>query len=248
MSPVAAVVLAAGKGSRMGSDLHKVLHPLAGRPMLAHLLDSLAQLGAARTVVVVGAGREQILAAFPDLPTVVQERQLGTGDAVRAAQPALQGFAGTVLVLYGDVPLIRPATMHKLCAAVQGPVALAVLGFRPEDTRAYGRLVTAPDGSLSRIVEHAEASEAERRIGLCNSGVLAVRGDLLFALLARVGNDNAKGEFYLTDIVALARADGHSVGCVETDPLEVTGVNSREELARLERLLADNPGGLHDPA
>lgn len=243
MSAVAAIVLAAGKGSRMGSPLHKVLHELRGRPMLAHLLDSLGAMGALRTVLVVGAGREQIEAAFPDLPRAVQHEQLGTAHAVRAAQEALGRFDGTVLILYGDVPLISPATMTALCAAVTGETAIAVLGFWPEDTRAYGRLVTDDEGGLLRIVEHADASDEERRIGFCNSGVMAVRGDLLFALLARVGCANAKGEYYLTDIVALARGDGHRVATVEAPELEVTGVNSREELAALEARLAATAGG-----
>lgn len=237
--PIAAVVLAAGKGSRMGSPLHKVLHPLKGRPMLAHLLDSLARIEAEKVVLVVGAGREQIEEAFPALPKAIQHEQLGTAHAVRAAEGELAGFDGTVLILYGDVPLITPATMRALCAAVSGDVALAVLGFRPADTRAYGRLVTADDGRLLRIVEHSDASAAERAIGFCNSGVMAVRGDHLFRWLARVGCANAKGEYYLTDIVALARADGFRVATVEAGELEVTGVNSREELAALEAKLAE---------
>lgn len=240
MSAVAAVVLAAGKGSRMGSELHKVLHPLRGRPMLGHLLDSLSRIEAERVVLVVGAGREQVERAYPELPKAVQHEQLGTAHAVRAAEAELADFAGTVLILYGDVPLISPSTMRALCAAVAGETAIAVLGFRPPDTRAYGRLVTAPDGALLRIVEHADASEEERGIGFCNSGVMAVRGERLFPLLARVGCANAKGEYYLTDIVALARADGDTIATVEAPELEVTGVNSREELAALEARL-DEP-------
>ena len=232
--PIAAVVLAAGKGTRMKSDLHKVLHPLAGRPMLAHLLESLDALGATRSVLVVGAEREQIRAAFPDLETVVQEPQLGTGHAVRIAEPALDGFAGVVLVLYGDVPLVSATTMRRLAEAVQGNDALAVLGFRPEDTRSYGRLVTNANGRLERIVEHADAGSEEQAIDLCNSGIMAARAELLFPLLTQVGNDNAKGEYYLTDIVALARTASHGIAVVETQPDEVAGVNSPEELAELE--------------
>lgn len=239
VTPIAAIVLAAGKGTRMGSALHKVLHPLQGRPMLAHLLDSLAALDTARIVLVVGAAREQVEAAFPHLPTAVQHEQRGTAHAVRAAEAQLGEFTGTVLILYGDVPLITPATLRRLCAALDGESVLAVLGFRPQDTRAYGRLVTAPDGALLRIVEHADADAAERAIGLCNSGVMAVRGPLLFPLLARIGCANAKGEYYLTDLVALARSDGHRIPIVEAPELEVTGVNSREELAALEARLAE---------
>lgn len=235
---VAAVVLAAGKGSRMGSPLHKVLHELQGRPMLDHLLSSLAEIGAQRTVLVVGAAREQIEAAYPDIPKAIQHEQLGTGHAVRSAEPQLRDFDGTVLVLYGDVPLISAHTMRALCAALTDGTALAVLGFHPADTRAYGRLVTGADGALLRIVEHSDASKAERAIGFCNSGVMAVRASLLFRLLARIGCDNAKGEYYLTDIVALARDEGHRVATVDAPELEVTGVNSHEELAALEAALA----------
>lgn len=234
---IAAVVLAAGKGTRMGSDLHKVLHPLAGRPMLAHLLESLDDLGAARRVVVVGAGREQIETAFPDLVTAVQEPQHGTAHAVQMAEAALAGFNGTVLVLYGDVPLIQTGTMQRLCAAVDADHGLAVLGFRPDDTRSYGRLVTDADGELEAIVEYADASEAQRAIRFCNSGIMAVRSDVIWSLLAEVRNDNRKGEFYLTDIVALARARGLRVRTTEARENEVTGVNSQSELAALAQHL-----------
>ncbi|GHC20965.1 NTP transferase domain-containing protein [Aidingimonas halophila] len=238
LSPtVAAVVLAAGQGSRMGSDVHKVLHPLAGKPLLAHVLDNLEALGAERHIVVVGAGREQITSAFPDLAIAIQEEQLGTAHAVQMAAPALQDFAGVVLVLYGDVPLVSATTMARLCMAVASDTPLAVLGFRPEDTRAYGRLVTNTDGELERIVEHADATPAERAIGLCNSGIVAARAERLFPLLAQVGCDNAKGEYYLTDIVGLARQAGHRVATVEADALEVMGVNSTQELAELEALI-----------
>ncbi|WP_272002389.1 NTP transferase domain-containing protein [Roseovarius sp. ZX-A-9] len=235
---IAAVILAAGQGSRMGSDLHKVLHEVAGKPMLSHVLDNLAALDAARSVVVVGAGREQILRAYPDITTAVQEQQLGTAHAVKMAQAALAGFEGTVLVLYGDVPLVQPETMRALCAKVRGNAALAVLGFRPEDTLSYGRLVTDAAGNLIRIVEHAEADEETRAVRFCNSGIMAVRHDVLFDLLAEVGNDNSKGEYYLTDIAALARQRGWDVATLEADPVEVTGVNSQAELAKINKRIA----------
>ncbi|MBD3894558.1 NTP transferase domain-containing protein [Halomonas sp. ML-15] len=234
---VAAVILAAGKGSRMESDVHKVLHPLAGKALLAHVLDNLKALGAEREVVVLGAGREQITSAFPRLTTAVQEEQLGTAHAVQVAAPALEDFDGIVLVLYGDVPLVSAETMARLCMAVDDVTPLAVLGFRPEDTRSYGRLVTDTSGGLERIVEHADATPAERAIGLCNSGIVAARAERLFSLLSRVGCDNAKGEYYLTDIVGLARQEGYRVATVETDSQEVTGVNSKQELAELESLI-----------
>lgn len=238
VSSVAAVVLAAGKGTRMGSELHKVLHEVAGKPMLGHVLDNLVALDAQRTVVIVGAGREQIHETYPDLATVVQHEQLGTGHAVMMAENALDGFDGPVLILYGDVPLVQPRTMQALCAAVSGDTALAVLGFRPSATLGYGRLVTDSAGNLLRIVEEADADEATRAVDFCNSGIMAVRGDVLFRLLERIDNDNAKGEYYLTDIVALARQAGWKVTTAEADPLEVTGVNSQSELADLNRRLA----------
>lgn len=236
---IAAVVLAAGKGSRMGSDLHKVLHEVAGKPMLGHVLDNLAMLSVARTVVIVGAGREQILAAYPSLETAVQDEQLGTGHAVKMTKDALADFNGTVLILYGDVPLVQAATMRALCGKLRGGAALAVLGFRPLDTLSYGRLVTDADKNLLCIVEHADADEATRALGFCNSGIMAAKSDVLFQLLEQIDNDNSKGEYYLTDIVALARQAGWNVATAEADPAEVTGVNSQSELADLNLKLAD---------
>ncbi|MFD1951602.1 bifunctional UDP-N-acetylglucosamine diphosphorylase/glucosamine-1-phosphate N-acetyltransferase GlmU [Sphingomonas arantia] len=231
--PLAAVILAAGRGTRMKSDLHKVLHPIAGRPMLAHLLASVDAIGAAKRVVVVGSGREQVEAAVAgqSVTVAVQEPQLGTGHAVQQAEAALAGFEGDVLILYGDVPLVSSATMRAMVArlhAADAP-AVVVLGFRPDDAAHYGRVIAA-DGVVYRIVEYKDADEAERMVDLCNSGLMAVRSDALWDLLARVGNHNAAGEYYLTDILALS---GHAA-VVETDPAEVAGINSRGELAAVE--------------
>jgi|TARA_B110000908_G_C10259481_1_gene458103 bifunctional UDP-N-acetylglucosamine pyrophosphorylase/glucosamine-1-phosphate N-acetyltransferase len=237
--PIAAVVLAAGKGTRMGSDLHKVLHPLAGRPLLGRLLDTLDTLGVAKRVVVVGSGRYQITQAFPGLKMVVQEPQLGTAHAVRMAKITLADFKGTILVLYGDVPLVKTTTMRRLCAAVDSDHSLAVLGFHPQDTRTYGRLVTNADAELEAIAEHADATMAQREIGFCNSGIMAVRSDLLWPLLVAVGNDNRKGEYYLTDIVHLARTQGHRIATAVAAEGEDTGVNSQIELQVLEQILAE---------
>ncbi|UYV37890.1 NTP transferase domain-containing protein [Rhodobacteraceae bacterium D3-12] len=236
--PIAAIVLAAGKGTRMGSELHKVLHRLNGKPLLGHVLDSLDELGTEKTVLVVGAGRAQIADAYPPFERVVQEDQLGTGHAVRVATGALHGFKGIVLVLYGDVPLVSAATMRTLTRQIDADTALAVLGFVPKDPRAYGRLITDATGALERIVEFADASEAERAVGFCNSGILAMRADAMFDLVPQISNDNSKGEFYLTDVVALARASNLRVATVEADEVEVTGVNSQSELAALESVLA----------
>ena len=238
-TPIAAIILAAGKGTRMKSDTHKVLHPIAGRPMLLHLIDSVKALGAEREVVVVGAGREQVEAAVHPLgvETVEQAEQLGTGHAVRMAEGALAGFQGDVLILYGDVPLVTTGTMRRMIEALHGDggPSVVVLGFRPADPGAYGRVIVGPDGRLDKIVEYKDATPEERAVTLCNSGLMAVRSSDLFRLLARLGNDNAAGEYYLTDLVELAREVGRfSVG-IETVAIEVAGVNSRGELALLEQ-------------
>ncbi|RYY23507.1 MAG: bifunctional UDP-N-acetylglucosamine diphosphorylase/glucosamine-1-phosphate N-acetyltransferase GlmU [Sphingomonadales bacterium] len=235
---IAAIILAAGKGTRMKSDTHKVLHPIAGRPMLLHLLDSVKALGAAREVVVVGAGREQVEAAVHPLgaETVEQAEQLGTGHAVRMAEDALAGFEGDVLILYGDVPLVSGDTMRRMLDALhnEGGPSIVVLGFRPADPGAYGRVIVGADGRLEKIVEYKDATPEERAVTLCNSGLMAVKASDLFRLLAKLRNENAAGEYYLTDIVELAAAEGgFSVG-IETDAIEVAGVNSRAELAGLE--------------
>jgi bifunctional UDP-N-acetylglucosamine pyrophosphorylase/glucosamine-1-phosphate N-acetyltransferase len=236
--PVAAIILAAGSGTRMKSDTHKVLHPIAGQPMLLHLIDSVAQLSPERTVVVVGARREQVEAAVAPhgVATAHQAEQLGTGHAVAQAEAALAGFEGDVLILYGDVPLVSSATMRRMIDRLNGADAPAavVLGFRPADPGAYGRVIADADGRIAKMVEYKDASPEERAETLCNSGLMAVRSTDLFALLARVGNDNAAGEYYLPDIVMLAGRDGRASAAIVTDAVEVTGVNSRAELAALE--------------
>jgi bifunctional UDP-N-acetylglucosamine pyrophosphorylase / glucosamine-1-phosphate N-acetyltransferase len=244
-SPLAAIILAAGKGTRMHSTRHKVLHPIGARPMIGHLLDAVDTLNPAQKVVVVGALKEQLQAALPDVTLVTQEPQLGTGHAVLSAKPALAGFAGDILILYGDVPLVSTQTMQRLLAALNTPLEktsleqtgtlpdIAVLGFRPADPAAYGRILTNADGTIAQMVEFKDASPAQRAIGLCNSGMMAVRSRVLFTLLERLDNNNAAGEYYLPDIVM--RATSPSV-VVETSAEEVAGVNSRVELAQVEAL------------
>ncbi|MDE2302879.1 MAG: bifunctional UDP-N-acetylglucosamine diphosphorylase/glucosamine-1-phosphate N-acetyltransferase GlmU [Sphingomonadales bacterium] len=236
-SPLAIVVLAAGKGTRMKSALHKVLHPVAGRPMIAHLLAAAGELAPIRTVVVAGHGREQLAGALGGAAgIVVQEPQLGTAHAVRQAEPALAGFAGDVLILYGDVPFVTAATMRAMIARLHeaDAPAVVVLGFEPDDPLQYGRVI-ARDGRILRMVEHRDASLEERACRLCNSGLMAVRAADLWPLLAQVGNANAQGEYYLPDIVNLAQAQGHGCAVVTVaDPGEVAGINSRAELAEAE--------------
>jgi bifunctional UDP-N-acetylglucosamine pyrophosphorylase/glucosamine-1-phosphate N-acetyltransferase len=236
--PFAAVILAAGKGTRMKSDVHKVLHPIAGRAMLDHLLGVVDRLTPAHKIVVVGSGREQVehLVSARGGETVVQEQQLGTGHAVAQAGPALDGFAGDVLILYGDTPLVEAETMSRMLERLNGPdsPAVVVVGFRPEDAGAYGRIIAGADGAIEKMVEYKDATEEERAVDLCNSGLMAVRGEELFALLARVGNNNAAGEYYLPDIVMLAQGDGRRSVVIEAQPWEMAGVNSRAELALVE--------------
>lgn len=234
--PVAAIILAAGKGTRMKSDLHKVLHSIAGRPMLMHLIAAVEALGVARLVVVVGALGDQVRAAVAGSGAVVvsQEPQLGTAHAVEQAKTALEGFDGDVIVLYGDVPLVPAATMQRMLDRLAGTPGAVVLGFRPASAGAYGRVIADADGRIARMVEYKDASAAERAVDLCNSGLMAVRAAELWPLLARVGNDNVAAEYYLPDIVMLAQRDGHASIVVETDAAEVAGINSRAELAAVE--------------
>ena len=233
---IAVVVLAAGKGTRMKSKLHKVLHAIGGLPMLHHLLASVKSLSPEKTVIVVGAEREQVEAAAHDCEIVTQSEQMGTGHAVMMASEALETYSGDVLVLYGDVPFIPTSLMRDMIAAKAEAenTGLVVLGFRPKDPAKYGRLVTAADGSLERIVEYKDANEAERAITLCNSGMMLIEGDKLFTWLDRLSNKNAAGEYYLTDLVEVARKDGRTVAVVEAREEDVMGINSREDLAGAE--------------
>ena len=236
----AAVILAAGKGTRMKSALHKVLHPIAGRPMLHHLMASVDSLSPARKVVVVGAGREQLEEALGESArTCLQEPQLGTAHAVLQARGELADFDGDVVIMYGDVPFVRAATMERMLDRLHADDAPAavVLAFEPEDPLAYGRVITDDEGRIAKMVEFKDADEGERACHLCNSGLLAARAADLWALLDRVGNDNSQGEYYLPDIVNIAIHDGRVCAAVTTeDPNEVAGINSRSELAAAEAL------------
>ncbi|MCW3836261.1 bifunctional UDP-N-acetylglucosamine diphosphorylase/glucosamine-1-phosphate N-acetyltransferase GlmU [Sphingomonas canadensis] len=237
-APIAAVILAAGKGTRMKSDLHKVLHPIAGRAMLLHLIDSLDDAGATERVVVVGSLREQVEAAVAPhgVKIAVQEEQLGTAHAALQARAALVGFDGVVVICFGDAPFLSAETVRRLAARlddVDHP-AIAVLGFRPADPAAYGRIMADSDGRILVMVEYKDATPVQRAERLCNSGVTAVRARDLWPLLERVGNDNAAGEYYLPDIVTLATRDGLRSVVIEAPEAEVMGINSRAELADAE--------------
>ena len=226
-----AVILAAGLGTRMKSALPKALHPLAGRPMLAHLIAHVAEVFD-RIVVVAGPEGERLAAVAAPHAVVVQHDRLGTAHAALQAVPEFGD--GEVAILYADNPLITPQTLRRLLERRQrGDVGLALLAMRPADPARYGRIVGA-EGFVERIVEWSDATAEERAIGLCNAGVLCAPASRMAAWLRAVGNDNAKGEYYLTDVVGLARAEGALVACVEAPEAELRGINSRAELAAAE--------------
>ncbi len=238
----AAIVLAAGLGTRMKSALPKVLHPVAGRAMVLHLLDRLGELKFDRKVVVIGRDTKAVTDAVSPIPTAIQDPPLGTAHAVLAARDQMSEFDGDVLILFGDTPLLTRQTMEIMLDARRGAEnpAVVVLGFRPDDPAQYGRLVTGSGGALEAIVEFKDASPEQRDIPVCNAGIMAVDGKHLFELLDAVDDDNAKGEFYLTDIVAIARARGLSCAVTEVaDEREVMGVNARAELAIAESIMQE---------
>ncbi|MDP6952047.1 MAG: bifunctional UDP-N-acetylglucosamine diphosphorylase/glucosamine-1-phosphate N-acetyltransferase GlmU, partial [Alphaproteobacteria bacterium] len=222
-------------GTRMRSALPKVLHPLAGLPLVGHVLAIAEALAPERRVVVVGAGGEAVAEAVAPWPSVVQEPQAGTGHALMQASDVLDGFTGDVLVLYGDTPLLEVETLSTLLEARRkAAAACAVLGFRAADPGLYGRLVCDDDGTLERIVEAREADAETLAIDLCNSGVMAIDGEALPGLLSRLDNANSKGEYYLTDIVAIAAADGRSSVMAEAPEDSLLGIDSRADLAVAE--------------
>jgi len=254
-----AIVLAAGLGMRMKSARPKVMHEVADRPMIAHVLAAAAEAGLAHRIVVTGEGMDEVKAAADAVPgttdIAIQTERRGTGHAVMAARPALNGHEGPVYVLYGDTPLLSGATVGAMTAALDG-ADIAVLGFRPADPTGYGRLLTGRNGELLAVREHIDASDNERRIDFCFSGLMAFGRAAHLALLDRLDTKNAQGEYYLTDVVGHAREAGLRVATAEADAVDVTGVNSRAELADAEQLMQERlraramAGGatLQDPA
>ena len=238
---VTAIILAAGKGTRMKSRLPKVLHKIAGRPMLGHVLSSAGEIPNARSVLVIGPDMEEVAAyakdVAPDTGTAIQSEQLGTAHAALMAEPEVADRDGVVLVIFGDTPLMYPETLAAMAKGARDEADIVVLGFRPVDPAAYGRLVLDEKGALQKIVEFKDASSAEKAITLCNGGAMAVRAAHLFDLLSKVGNDNAAGEYYLPDIVGLARARGLTCRVLEGEEEEVQGVNSRADLAAAEAVM-----------
>jgi bifunctional UDP-N-acetylglucosamine pyrophosphorylase/glucosamine-1-phosphate N-acetyltransferase len=234
----AVIILAAGQGTRMRSDTHKVLHPIASQPLLLHLLDRVDGIGASKRVVVVGKGRDQVEQALGSRSTTVvhQAEQKGTGHAVLQARGALEGFDGAVLVLYGDTPFVKAQTLERMLERLDGGdgPGVVVLASQPDDPAAYGRIILGEGDRIAKMVEYRDATPEERAVRLCNSGMMAVRCKDLFRWLDKVTNDNAAGEYYLPDIVNIAAAEGREAVVIEGDPYETAGVNSRAELAHLE--------------
>jgi bifunctional UDP-N-acetylglucosamine pyrophosphorylase/glucosamine-1-phosphate N-acetyltransferase len=248
----AGIILAAGAGTRMKSQLPKVLHKLAGLPLLGHVVAALKGAGVEPLVVVTSPAEEAVRAYAASLgcESVVQERQLGTGHAALAAKEALADFDGTLVIANGDMPLITPETVQEVLKA-EARTGLAILAFETANPGQYGRVLLTPDGFLSRIVEYKDASAAERAITLCNAGLYAARAASFFRWAATLNNNNAQAEYYLTDVPAVARAEGIACAFALGDEVSVLGVNSRAELAEAEakfqvrmrtRLLADGVG------
>jgi len=231
------VLLAAGKGTRMRSAIPKVLHPIAGEPLLAHALRSTDGIAPAKVVVVTSEGADAVAAAAlkarPDAEIAIQREQRGTGDAVMAAKEALAGFDGDAIALFADTPLLKTETFERVAAA-RDDADVVVLGFDTPAPGRYGRLVTAGDGTLEAIVEAADATPEQLEITLCNSGIIAADAQVLFGLLEKVEPKNAQGEYYLTDVVGLARDAGLTARVVLCDEEETLGVNTRVDLAKAE--------------
>lgn len=230
----AVIILAAGKGTRMKSKTPKVLHKICGKSMIGHVIDTAIQLAPQKILTVLSGGMKEVEEAITkESKVVIQQRQLGTGDAVKPALKELEGFKGNVLVLYADTPLItRETLLHMLYKL--GETDIVVLGFRPEDPAEYGRLVINEAGTLEKIIEYKDASDSERMISLCNSGVMAAKAEIMQELVGKIDNKNAKGEYYLTDVISLAKESNYSCGYVEGNEDEVLGVNNRVQLSEAE--------------
>ena len=232
-----AIVLAAGEGTRMRSARPKVLHAVAGQSLISHVLAAVGSLGTTSTAVVVGPGQDAVVAEakriMPDADCFVQSERLGTAHAVLAARPAIERRRDDILILYGDTPLIRLETLRRLLAPLAAGAAVAVAAFRPSDPTGYGRLIVEGN-QLVAIREHGDANEAERAIGLCNGGIMAFAGNTALSILQQIGNQNRKGEFYLTDAIAIARGMKLDTVAIEVEEDDVRGINTKKELAEAE--------------
>lgn len=231
---VAAIILGAGKGTRMKSDKPKVLMPVCGKAMINHIIDTLKTIPADDIVTVISPDGDAVKQAVAPYKTCVQSEQLGTGHAVNCARDLLKDFDGTIMVIFGDTPLISKKTFLNSINKVEDGYAVVVLGFKPADPARYGRLVMKGD-ELERIVEFKDADDEQKAINFCNSGFMAFDGRYLFEILSKIGNKNASGEFYLTDAVEVAKQMGLKCTAVEGDADEVASANTLEELALLEQ-------------
>ena len=236
MNDVAAIILGAGKGTRMKSDLPKVLMPVDGQPMIRHIINTLEELKVKKIITVIAPDGDLVKKEVAPYPTCVQEKQLGTGHAVRSAQAELSGYKGDVLVIFGDQPLYTKDTMKKLLKKRAEGYSIVCLGFRPQDPARYGRLIMK-DGNLERIVEYKDATDEEKAINFCNSGMMCFDGEVLFEILGAISNENAAGEYYLTDAIEVALRKGLKCSAVECPVEEASAANTQEELAYLEELL-----------
>lgn len=238
---VAAVILGAGKGTRMKSDLPKVMMPVCGKSMIRHIIDTLEQIKVDEIVTVIAPDGDIVKKEVAPYKTCVQDKQLGTGHAVKCAREALKGFDGDVLVIFGDQPLYTKATIEKILNKRREGYSIVCLGFVPEDAARYGRLIMK-DGELQRIVEYKDANEEERAVKFCNSGMMCFDGGKMFDILDELSDENAAGEYYLTDAVAIALSRGLKCSAVECPVNEAAAANTREELAMLEELLKERNG------
>lgn len=238
---IAAIVLGAGKGTRMQSDLPKVMMPLCGKPMIRHILDTLESMGVSKIVTVIAPDGDIVAREVAPHETCIQHHQLGTGDAVKSAKEALKGFDGDILVIFGDNPLYTKDTIMKLVNKRREGFHIVCLGFTPDDPARYGRLIME-NGELKRIVEYKDASDEERAVRFCNSGMMCFDGRMMFDILDEITNENAAGEYYLTDAIAIALNKGLKCSAVECPVNEAAAANTREELALLEQLLIQRRG------
>lgn len=234
--PLAIVVLAAGMGTRMRSEKPKVLHQIAGRSLLGHVLDAAEHLTPQHLIVVTGPDSETVRTEAAPHLCVTQQERLGTGHAAREALMPLKGFSGTVLILYGDTPLVTPSSLKRLARACENH-SLAVATFTPQDPARYGRVALSPEGGIRAIIEYKDASAQERTISLCNGGLMAARTEVLRPWLAKLSNDNAQGEYYLTDLAHFAYQDAHPAAPIDFPENELLGINTRIELAQAEGLM-----------
>ena len=243
MRQSACIILAAGEGTRMKSATPKVLHKIGGLELVGHVAASAVACGCTQICAVTGPEMEAVETVIgkqiADLKLARQSERLGTAHAVMMAQEKLSGFSGTILILYGDVPLITAATLENLASLVNEDTPVAVLGFEPDDPTGYGRLILHDNGHLSAIIEELDADDQQRSIRACNSGIMAVEASHLWKNLKKIGNDNAKGEYYLTDLVGLTVAAKRKVAVAMCPPAEVAGVNDRVQLAALEAVFQD---------